>query len=167
MPARGLGLGSYVEFWVIEQVFGPLGLKKLWCEVLVSNEPVWRLHMKHGFVEEARFRRHVLKDGAWLRHAAHANAMAQRLQEQLKSVGEVTILFEAQANAVFADIPPHVIAALRKSGVPAWFTCDAGPHPKALTDAANAERVAHELSQIPGVLRTRICAPGPNVRIVE
>ena len=61
----------------------------------------------------------------------------------------------------------HVIAALRKSSIPAWFTCDAGPHPKALTDAANAERVANELSQIPGVLRTRICAPGPNVRIVE
>jgi diphosphomevalonate decarboxylase len=61
----------------------------------------------------------------------------------------------------------HVISALRKGGVPAWFTCDAGPHPKALTDSTNAERVAHELSQIPGVLRTRVCAPGPNVRIVE
>jgi len=61
---RGLGLGSYIEFWIIEQVFGPQGLTKLWCEVLASNEAVWRLHEKHGFVQEARFRRHVVKDGA-------------------------------------------------------------------------------------------------------
>ena len=60
---RGLGLGSYVEFWMIEQVFGPQGLGRLWCEVLASNEPVWRLHEKHGFVQEARFRRHIVKDG--------------------------------------------------------------------------------------------------------
>jgi UDP-4-amino-4,6-dideoxy-N-acetyl-beta-L-altrosamine N-acetyltransferase len=55
---RGLGLGSYVEFWVIEQVFGPMGLTKLWCEVLAANEAVWVLHERHGFVREACFRRH-------------------------------------------------------------------------------------------------------------
>lgn len=56
---RGLGLGSFVEFWVIEQVFGPLGLTKLWCEVLVSNEAVWKLHERHGFKQEACFRQHI------------------------------------------------------------------------------------------------------------
>lgn len=60
---RGLGLGSYVEFWMIEQVFGPQGLGKLWCEVLASNEAVWSLHERHGFVREACFRRHIIKDG--------------------------------------------------------------------------------------------------------
>jgi UDP-4-amino-4,6-dideoxy-N-acetyl-beta-L-altrosamine N-acetyltransferase len=60
---RGKGVGSYVEYWVIEQVFGPLGLDKLWCEVLASNEAVWRLHGKFGFVQEARLRRHVVKAG--------------------------------------------------------------------------------------------------------
>ncbi len=61
---RGLGLGSFVEFWMIEHVFGPEGLTKLWCEVLAGNEAVWKLHEKHGFVQEARFRRHIVKDGA-------------------------------------------------------------------------------------------------------
>lgn len=56
---RGLGLGSFVEFWVIEQVFGPLGLTKLWCEVLASNEAVWKLHERHGFKQEACFRQHI------------------------------------------------------------------------------------------------------------
>ena len=61
--ARGKGVGSYVEYWMIEQVFGSFGLDKLWCEVLVSNEAVLRLHAKFGFFEEARFRRHVIKAG--------------------------------------------------------------------------------------------------------
>ena len=60
---RGLGVGSYVEFWMIEHVFGDLGLEKLWCEVLLSNEAVWKLHMAYGFQREALFRRHVVKGG--------------------------------------------------------------------------------------------------------
>jgi UDP-4-amino-4,6-dideoxy-N-acetyl-beta-L-altrosamine N-acetyltransferase len=61
---RGMGLGSYVEYWMLQQVFGTLGLAKLWCEVLASNEPVWRLHETFGFRQEARFRDHIIKDGA-------------------------------------------------------------------------------------------------------
>lgn len=62
---RGMGLGSYVEFWMLQHVFQTEGLHKLWCEVLVSNEPVWRLHETFGFRQEARFRDFVFKDGAW------------------------------------------------------------------------------------------------------
>jgi UDP-4-amino-4,6-dideoxy-N-acetyl-beta-L-altrosamine N-acetyltransferase len=60
---RGKGIGGYVEYLMIERVFGELGLGKLWCEVLESNRGVWRMHQKFGFREEARFRRHVLKNG--------------------------------------------------------------------------------------------------------
>jgi UDP-4-amino-4,6-dideoxy-N-acetyl-beta-L-altrosamine N-acetyltransferase len=60
---RGLGVGSFVEFQVIEHVFGTLKLDKLWCEVLASNEAVWKLHMLHGFEREALFRGHVVKNG--------------------------------------------------------------------------------------------------------
>lgn len=62
---RGMGLGSFVEYWMLQQVFETRGLHKLWCEVLISNEPVWRLHETFGFKQEARFRDHVFKDGAW------------------------------------------------------------------------------------------------------
>ena len=62
---RGMGLGSYVEFWMLQHVFQTERLHKLWCEVLVSNEPVWRLHETFGFRQEARFRDFVFKDGAW------------------------------------------------------------------------------------------------------
>jgi UDP-4-amino-4,6-dideoxy-N-acetyl-beta-L-altrosamine N-acetyltransferase len=61
--ARGRGAGGYVEFLMIERAFGEFGLRKLWCEVLTSNEAVWKLHLKFGFQQEALLRAHVLKAG--------------------------------------------------------------------------------------------------------
>lgn len=58
----------------------------------------------------------LLKDGAWLRHAARANDMAARLEAGLRKIGGVKILFPRQANAVFADIPAHAVDALWKKG---------------------------------------------------
>jgi threonine aldolase len=58
----------------------------------------------------------LLQDGAWLRNATRANAMARRLHDQMKEIPEVKILFPTQANAVFAELPPHVIVALRREG---------------------------------------------------
>ena len=60
---RGRGVGAAVEFIVLEHVFGTLGLHKLWCEVLLENEAVWRLHESFGFTAEALFRDHVWKQG--------------------------------------------------------------------------------------------------------
>jgi UDP-4-amino-4,6-dideoxy-N-acetyl-beta-L-altrosamine N-acetyltransferase len=60
---RGKGVGGFVEYAMIDKAFDALGLRKLWCEVLASNEAVWRLHQKFGFKEEARLRAHVLKNG--------------------------------------------------------------------------------------------------------
>jgi threonine aldolase len=58
----------------------------------------------------------MLQDGAWLRHAAHANAMAQKLHDLLVELPEIKILFPRQANAVFAELPPFLIRALRQEG---------------------------------------------------
>ena len=60
---RGRGVGSQVEYIVLRHVFEDLGLNKLWCEVLVENEAVWKLHGSFGFVREALFRDHVQKAG--------------------------------------------------------------------------------------------------------
>lgn len=58
----------------------------------------------------------MLRDGAWLRNARQANAMAELLRSELAQLDEVKILFPRQANTVFAELPPHVIAALRAEG---------------------------------------------------
>jgi UDP-4-amino-4,6-dideoxy-N-acetyl-beta-L-altrosamine N-acetyltransferase len=60
---RGRGIGAMTEYLVLEQVFGPLGLSRLWCEVLETNPAVIKLHKRFGFIEEARYRRHVIKAG--------------------------------------------------------------------------------------------------------
>lgn len=62
--ARGRGVGGMVDYLMIERAFGELGLRKLWCEVLASNEAGWKLHLRHGFVQEALLRAHVVKGGA-------------------------------------------------------------------------------------------------------
>ena len=48
--------------------------------------------------------------------ATDFNAMAERLSDALQEISEVRILFPTQANAVFADLPPYVIVALRQAG---------------------------------------------------
>jgi threonine aldolase len=58
----------------------------------------------------------VLQDGAWLRHAKHANTMAQRLEAALRSVPGVVVAYPVQSNGVFARIPPPVVEGLHARG---------------------------------------------------
>ncbi|MBL8636704.1 MAG: diphosphomevalonate decarboxylase [Myxococcales bacterium] len=61
----------------------------------------------------------------------------------------------------------HAMVKLRSDGVQAYFTCDAGPHPKALTTVAFADRVAAALAAVPGVKRTIIAEPGEGARLLS
>jgi threonine aldolase len=58
----------------------------------------------------------MLKDGAWLRHATHANKMAEYLESKLRPLTPVKILFPRQANAVFAELPRPAIDGLHAKG---------------------------------------------------
>jgi threonine aldolase len=58
----------------------------------------------------------MLKNGAWLTNATHANRMTQRLHAALKDLPGVKVLFPPQANAVFAELPGTAAAALRERG---------------------------------------------------
>jgi UDP-4-amino-4,6-dideoxy-N-acetyl-beta-L-altrosamine N-acetyltransferase len=50
------GTGTRMEFDALEKVFLELSLRKLNCEVLVTNGQVINLHKKFGFKEEGTFR---------------------------------------------------------------------------------------------------------------
>ena len=54
----------------------------------------------------------TLRDDVWLRHAAHANAMAARLAAGLEALG-YKLRFPTQANGVFVILSTAVEAALR------------------------------------------------------
>lgn len=59
---RGAGIGSKIEYTIIDYVFNTLKLNKLRCEVFVSNEKVIKMHEKFGFRREAYYREHCIKD---------------------------------------------------------------------------------------------------------
>ncbi len=58
----------------------------------------------------------MIKSGAWLRNAEHANAAAEKLELGLKSVPGVEFLAARQANSVFVRLPVPVAAELRERG---------------------------------------------------
>ena len=59
----------------------------------------------------------LLEDGAWLRHAAHANRCAAQLADRLRAVPGLEFLFPVEANSVFVELPPAWIEPLRARGV--------------------------------------------------
>ena len=58
----------------------------------------------------------VLESGAWMRHAAHANAMARRLGSALGAVPGVKLMRAVEVNAVFADMSAATAAAMLAMG---------------------------------------------------
>ena len=60
-----------------------------------------------------------------------------------------------------------VVRALRRAGIDAYATIDAGPHVKVLTLAADAARVGAALEATTGVLRVLVAQPGQGARLVE
>ncbi len=63
---RGGGIGSKIEFNILEYVFNELKLNKLRCEVMIFNDKVISMHEKFGFRREAYYRQHVKKNGKWI-----------------------------------------------------------------------------------------------------
>ena len=58
----------------------------------------------------------MLQDGAWLRHAKHANAMARRLEAAIRHLPRVEIAHPVQTNTVFARLPDDVIRGMHQRG---------------------------------------------------
>lgn len=65
----------------------------------------------------------LLRDGAWLRHARHANDCARRLNEGLKQIPGIEIPYPTEANAVFPKLEDRVISGLYAHG---WQFYDFG-----------------------------------------
>ena len=58
----------------------------------------------------------VLKTGAWLRYAEHANRCAGILEERIKTIPGVEIMYPREANSVFITIPDAVVESLHQKG---------------------------------------------------
>jgi threonine aldolase len=58
----------------------------------------------------------LLKNGTWLKNAAHANESAAMLESRLAKISELQILMPRQANSVFVRMPLALIHALHDQG---------------------------------------------------
>jgi diphosphomevalonate decarboxylase len=61
----------------------------------------------------------------------------------------------------------QTVRGLRAGGTPAFFTMDAGPHVKVLTEPQSAERVAAALRATSGVERVIVSSAGPDARLED
>lgn len=58
----------------------------------------------------------ILKDGAWLRHAKHANAMAKKLETMIRALPGIEIAHPVQSNVVFARMTEAGVKGMRERG---------------------------------------------------
>lgn len=82
------------------------------AEVPFIRKQAMQLHSKTRFIA-AQFST-VLKDGLWLKAAAHANRMAQMLANEAENIPGVRITQEVQGNEIFAIIPRDKIKVLQE-----------------------------------------------------
>ena len=59
---------------------------------------------------------HMLENGAWRRHAEHANAMARLLAQRLRDFPMIEITNPVEVNSVFVRMPEACTAGLRAAG---------------------------------------------------
>ena len=56
----------------------------------------------------------MLEEDLWLHTAAHANSMARLLAEELRGIPQVRLTQPVESNAVFALMPPEIVARVLK-----------------------------------------------------
>lgn len=98
----------------------PVGEAVVFFRRDLSEDFAWRVKQAGQLASKMRFVTApwlgLLEGGAWLANARHANAMAARLRDRITAVPGVRLMFPVEANAVFAEIPLPLQAALRDKG---------------------------------------------------
>jgi threonine aldolase len=97
-----------------------IGDAVVFFNLALADEFEWRCKQAGQLCSKMRFMSApwvgLLKDGAWLRHGAHANAMAKLLHELLAKIEGVKFLAPVEANSVFVDLPKPVIQSMWDRG---------------------------------------------------
>ena len=98
----------------------PVGEAVVFFDRTLSEDFAWRCKQAGQLASKMRFLSApwlgMLENDAWLRHARHANAMAQRLAKGLRTITGPQLLFPVEANGVFCELPQHVLHGLRERG---------------------------------------------------
>ena len=101
----------------------------------------------------------VLQEGAWLRHAKHANAMAKRLESAIGSLPRIQIAHPVQTNAVFAKMPEQEVQAMHQKGWKFYTHVGAADEARLMcswdTTAEDVDAFAADLKAICSKTKTR------------
>ena len=145
--------------------------------VCVTTEAAKDVSSREGMAETARRSPYY---AAWLDTAPriHVALRAALLARDVRRVGELAeeSALAMHASAMAAGIvyvsgatleALKTVHALRRAGLLAYATMDAGPHLKCFVDARDSARARVELGRTPGVLRIIEASLGDGARIVE
>lgn len=112
----------------------------------------------------------------WLQQAPGLFEQSRRavLERDLRRLGAAMEQSALMMHAsMFTSRPPVIyfrpatlaaverVQELRDAGTTAYFTIDAGPHVKVLTERGSEQQVFEALSELSGVERVLVCHPGP------
>jgi len=92
----------------------------LFFDTSLAEEFAYRCKQSGQLASKMRFLaapwRKMLASGGWLQGAAHSRRCAQLLEDLLRAIPEVEILYPVQANSVFLRMPESFHAALKAQG---------------------------------------------------
>ncbi len=98
----------------------PMGEAVIFFDRALAHEFDYRCKQSGQLASKMRFLSApwigMLESGALLRHAAHANAMAARLEQRLREIPGLAIQHPRQANSVFVSVPTDTAKALQEKG---------------------------------------------------
>ena len=98
----------------------PVGEAVVFFDRTLSEDFAWRCKQAGQLASKMRFLSApwlgLLEGETWLRHARHANTMAQRLATGLTAIPGAQLLFPVEANGVFVMLPAVVQEGLRARG---------------------------------------------------
>lgn len=99
---------------------GPVGEAVVFFNLELANEFEYRCKQAGQLASKMRFLSApwvgMLRDGAWLRHARHANDMAALLEKSIGHLPGAKVLFPRQANALFVQLPEAAIQQMHEKG---------------------------------------------------
>jgi threonine aldolase len=125
VAALGLGLKEATRDLGVDVLsFGATKNGALGAEAVVFFNPElaanFKFYRKQGMQLASKMRfiaaqfESLLSGDLWLQNARNANRMAQLLKREVSKIPQVKIIYDVEANGVFAQIPRRAIAKLQK-----------------------------------------------------
>jgi UDP-4-amino-4,6-dideoxy-N-acetyl-beta-L-altrosamine N-acetyltransferase len=117
----GQGIGSALEYAIIEFAFHAMGLEKLNCEVIENNDAVVRLHRKFMFQQEGFRRINIVKNGERIGVYFMGLTAEDWNQHKPEQPDRHVVVFDLQANPKRSDTVIDLIESARARNNLNWM----------------------------------------------